>query len=314
MGSSLRMMRVIDSHTAGQPTRIIVDGGPDLGPGSIAERRERLLSNFDRYRSATIGEPRGSDVLLGAILSPPADPAHAASVIFFHNHGYPELSVHGLIAVGVTLEYLGRISVGSHLIETPLGVLTVGLHPVGDLSVQNVPSFRHKKDVTVTVDGSKFTGDVAWGGSWVFVVNDHREELTAARNGRLTQVARSIRQALATDGVTGPNGEEILDVALFGKPERRDANSKNFVRRFGSSYRRCPGGTAMSAKLACLHEDGVLPEGHTWRQESIIGTVFDGTVNIVDGAIVPTIRSTAHVTAESMLIVDERDPLCWGLS
>jgi 4-hydroxyproline epimerase len=308
------MMRVIDSHTAGQPTRIIVDGGPDLGSGFMAERRERLRSNFDRFRSAAISEPRGSDVLIGAILCPPADPSHAAGVIFFHNHGYPDLSGHGMIGLVVTLEYLGRINVGAHQIETPLGVLSVELHPLGDISVQNVPSFRHQKDVTVSVDGMKFTGDVAWGGSWVFLVNDHREELSPARTGRLTEIARSIRHALARDGVKGPHGEEILDVALFGKPERRDANSKNFVRRFGSSYRRCPGGTALSAKLACLYADGGLAEGQVWRQESIIGTVFDGTVNVVDGAIVPTIRSTAHVTAESMLIVDERDPLCWGLS
>src|SRR6266852_4317469 len=313
MGSSLRMIRVIDSHTAGQPTRIIIDGGPDLGRNSIPQRRERLRSNFDRFRSAAISEPRGSDILMGAILCEPADPSCTAGVIFFHNHGYPDLSGHGMIGLGVTLEYLGRISVGEHRIETPIGVLTVGLHPLGDISVRNVRSFRHRKDVKVTVDGTSYTGDVAWGGSWVFLVSDHREELTPARTGRLTEVARSIRQALSRDGVTGAKGEEILDVALFGRPERRDANSKNFVRRFGSPFRRCPGGTALSAKLACLYEDGALPEGSTWRQESIIGTVFDGAVNVVDGAIVPTIRSTAHVTAESMLIVDERDPLCWGL-
>ena len=314
MGSSLRMMRVIDSHTAGQPTRIIIDGGPDLGRTSLAERRERLRSNFDRFRSAVIGEPRGSDALLGAILCEPTDPSHAAGVIFFDNSGYPDLSGHGMIGVGVTLEYLGRINVGAHRVETATGVLTVDLHPLGDISVQNVPSFRHMKDVAVTVDGSKFVGDVAWGGSWTFVVNDHAEELSPLRVTRLTEVARSIRRALVRDGVTGPRGEEIVDVALFGKPERRDANSKNFVRRFGTSYRRCPSGTALSAKLACLHTDGALAEGAVWRQESIIGTVFDGSVNVVNGAIVPTIRSTAHVTAESMLIVDERDPLCWGLS
>ena len=314
MGSSLRMMRVIDSHTAGQPTRIIIDGGPDLGRGAMAERRERLRSNFDRFRSAAVSEPRGSDVLLGGILCEPVDSANAAGIIFFDNHGYPNISGHGLIGLAVTLEYLGRIKVGASHVETPTGVVTIDLHPAGDISVQMVPSIRHRKDVPVTVEGVTYIGDVAFGGSWYYLVNNHREELTVARAPRLTEIARSIRHALAKDRITGPDGEEILDVALFGKPERNDANSKDFVRRFGTSYRRCPGGTALSAKLACLYTDGVLIEGKMWRQESIIGTVFDGSVNVVNGAILPTIRSTAHVTAESVLIVDERDPLCWGLS
>jgi len=166
----------------------------------------------------------------------------------------------------------------------------------------------------VTSNGSTFVGDVAWGGSWCFLVNDHREELSVGNVERLTEVARSIRRALTRDKITGPRGEEITDIALFGPPQRRDANSKNFVLRSGKSYRRSPGGTATSAKLACLYADGMLAEGQMWRQESIIGTIFDGSVKVVDGAILPIIRSTAHVTAESMLIVDERDPFCWGLS
>jgi 4-hydroxyproline epimerase len=308
------MMRVIDSHTAGQPTRVIVEGGPDLGSSSLAERRDRLRSNFDRFRSAVVGEPRGSDTLVGAMLSKPSDPSCSEGVIFFDNVGYLEMSGHGMIGLAVTLEYLGRIGAGAHRIETPAGVVTVDIHPIGDISIQNVPSFRHAKDVAVTVDGSKFIGDVAWGGSWYFLVNEHSEELSPGRVERLTGVARSIRSALARDKVTGPRGEEITDVALFGPPARRDANSKNFVLRSGKTYRRSPGGTATSAKLACLYADGALAEGQMWRQESIIGTIFDGSVNVVDGAILPIIRSTAHVTAESVLIVDERDPFCWGLS
>jgi 4-hydroxyproline epimerase len=159
-----------------------------------------------------------------------------------------------------------------------------------------------------------YGGDVAWGGSWTFVINDHKEEISQSNVERLSETARAIRRALAEQKVTGAHGEEITDVALFGPPQRRDANSKNFVLRSGRSYRRSPGGTALSAKLACLYADGALAEGQSWRQESIVGTIFDGVVNVVDNAVRPTIRSTAHVTAESMLIVDERDPYCWGLS
>lgn len=314
MGSSLQMMRVIDSHTAGQPTRVIVEGGPDLGSSSLAERRDRLRNQFDRFRSAVVGEPRGSDALLGAILCKPSDPSCAEGVIFFDKAGYLEMSGHGMIGLAVTLEFLGRIGSGPHRIETLVGVVTVDMHPIGDISMQNVPSFRHAKDLSVTVNGSTFVGDVAWGGSWFFLVNKHQEELSAGRVERLTEVARSIRSALARQKITGPQGEEITDIALFGASQRRDANSKNFVLRSGKSYRRCAGGTATSAKLACLYADGTLAEGQMWRQESIIGTIFDGSIKVVDGAILPIIRSTAHVTAESMLILDTRDPFCWGLS
>ncbi|HSP32935.1 MAG TPA: proline racemase family protein [Thermoanaerobaculia bacterium] len=308
------MMRVVDSHTAGQPTRVIVEGAPDLGTSSVAEQRERLRTQFDRFRSAVVGEPRGSDVLVGAMLCKSTDPSCETGVIFFDNSGYLDISVHGVIGLVVTLEYLGRFGTGAHKVETPAGIVTVEIHPIGDISVQNVASFRHKKDVRLSVNGLTFAGDVAWGGSWCFLVNDHREEISSANVERLTALARAIRSALAEQKITGPNGEEIADVAFFGPPQRRDANSKNFVLRSGRSYRRAPGGTALSAKLACLHADGAIAEGQTWRQESIVGTVFDGSVSIVDNAVRPTIRSTAHVTAESMLIVDERDPYCWGLS
>lgn len=316
MGSSLRMMRVVDSHTAGQPTRVVIDGGPDLGEGPLAERLERLRMRHDRFRSIAVGEPRGSDALVGALLCTPTDPTCTTGVIFFDNCGYLGMCGHGAIGVIATLEYLGLIkSRGSHRIETPVGIVTAELHASGDVSIQNVASFRHKRNVVIELNGSgKFTGDVAWGGNWFFLGNEHREELSVGRVEHLTEVGRSIRQSLARDGITGANGAPIDSVALFGPPQRRDARSRNFVLRFGKAYGRSPCGTGMSAKLACLFEDGVLAEGENWRQESIVGTVFDGSVGVVDGAIRPTVRGSAYVTAEATLIIDERDPLCWGIN
>ena len=309
------MMRVVDSHTAGQPTRVVVDGGPNLGDGPLPERLERLRMSHDRYRSIVAGEPRGSDALVGALLCPPNDPTCTTGVIFFDSCGYLGMCGHGIIGVIATLEYLGLIkSGGSHRIETPVGVVTAELHPAGDVSIQNVASFRHKRDVVVGLNGTKFTGDVAWGGNWFFLVSDHREELSLGRVEHLTEVTRSIRQALLRDGITGANGAQIDSVALFGPPQRRDARSRNFVLRFGKTYGRSPCGTGMSAKLACLFEDGVLAEGEKWRQESIVGTVLDGSVNVVDGAIRPTVRGAAYVTAEATLIIDDRDPLSWGIN
>lgn len=307
-------MRVIDAHTAGQPTRVIVDGFPDLGSSSVADQRTRMKAEFDRFRSAVVGEPRGAEGLAGALLCKAADPACVAGAIFFESGGYLDISVHGMIGVVTALEYLGRLQTGKHCIETPIGVVDVELHPAGDFSVANVPSFRHLKDISLTVGGQTYTGDVAWGGRWSFIVNKHHEELTPQRVERLTEVSRSIRTALGRERVTGPNGEAVDDVALFGPPWRGDAQSRNFVLHAGKWYRRSPGGTALSGKLACLHADGRLAEGQTWRQESIAGTIFDGSVRVVDGKVRPTIRSTGHITADSMLIIDQRDPLTWGLA
>jgi len=315
MGTSLRLMRVVDSHTAGQPTRVIVEGAPHLGDGPLSERLAKLRNSHDRFRSVVVGEPRGSDALVGALLCQPTDPSCQTGVIFFDSAGYLGMCGHGVIGVVATLEYQGLIkNRGSFRIETPVGIVEAELHASGDVSVQNVTSFRHKKNVTVSLDGTKFTGDIAWGGNWFFLVNEHQEELSIARVDRLTEVSRTLRQQLKRDRITGPNGEVIEVIALFGPPERRDARSRNFVQRFGKAYGRSPCGTSMSAKLACLFEDGQIAEGEIWRQESIVGTVFDGSIKVVEGAVQPVVRGNAYVTAEATLIIDDRDPLSWGIN
>ena len=301
------MMRVIDSHTAGQPTRVIVEGAPDLGNGTVSERAQRFVETYDRFRTAVVSEPRGSDALVGALLLPPSDPANTAAVIFFDQAGYPPMSGHALIGVIASLEYLGRIrGTKSHGIETPAGLVRAEIQPSGEISFQNVACFRHAKGVKV----DKFTGDIAWGGNWFFLP-DH--DMTLPNVDDLADVARSIRKGLARDGITAPGGKPISSIALFGAPSRRSVNSRNFVLRSPRTYDRSPSGTATSAKLACMYEDGLFGEGQTWRQESITGTVFDAYVTVSDGALQPTIRSNSYITAEAMLIVDERAPFCWGV-
>jgi 4-hydroxyproline epimerase len=310
----MQRIRVIDSHTAGEPTRVIIEGGPDLGGGPLAERRARLQQEFDRYRSAVVNEPRGSDVFVGALLVPPAEPSSAAGVIFFNNVGTLGMCGHGTIGVVVTLAYLGRLKSGQHRIETPVGVVTAELHESGDVSVHNVSSYRLAKNVAVDVDGyGRFSGDVAWGGNWFFLVNHHQETLELSNVERLTEVTWAIRQMLEAKGITGRDGAAIDHVELFGPPTRADADSKNFVLCPGKAYDRSPCGTGTSAKMACLYEDGKLPEGTLWRQESIVGSMFEGHVNIVDNTIQPVIRGSAYVNAEATLILDERDPFCWGI-
>jgi 4-hydroxyproline epimerase len=309
-----RTIRVIDSHTAGEPTRVVIEGGPDLGSGSMAERRDRFRREFDSFRSAVVNEPRGSDPVVGALLCKPVDPQSTAGVIFFNNVGFLGMCGHGTIGLVATLAHLGRIEPGVHRIETPVGVVSAELHPEGDVSVANVPSYRHRKGVIVDVDGyGKFTGDVAWGGNWFFLVKEHREDLDLRNVDRLTEVTWAIRQALARNGITGANGQEIDHIELYGPPTVPRADSRNFVLCPGKAYDRSPCGTGTSAKLACLVADGKLAEGQTWRQESIVGTVFEGSVRLANGAVQPIIRGEAFVNAEATLILNERDPFCWGI-
>jgi 4-hydroxyproline epimerase len=303
-------IRVVDSHTEGEPTRVIIEGGPDLGGGSLAERRDRFRREFDRYRSAVVNEPRGADPVVGALLVPPQDSTCAAGVIFFNNVGYLGMCGHGTIGVVATLAHLGRLKTGKHQIETPVGVVTAELHDSGDVSVSNVPSYRYRKDVRISGD---LSGDVAWGGNWFFLVNEQREDLDLRNVERLTEVTWAIRQTLEREGITGKDGAVIDHVELFGPPSRRDADSRNFVLCPGRAYDRSPCGTGTSAKMACLYADGKLAPGKMWRQESIVGGVFEGHVNVVGETIVPTIRGAAYINAEATLILDERDPFCWGI-
>ena len=310
----VRWVRVVDSHTGGEPTRVVLDGGPDLGTGSVAERLAVFRARHDAFRSAVVNEPRGSDVLVGALLTPPSDPASAAGVIFFNNVGYLGMCGHGTIGLVATLAHLGRIRPGAHRIETPVGVVTSVLHDSGAVSVRNVPSYRHRKGVAVPVDGhGPVVGDVAWGGNWFFLVQDHGLPLDLAHVEALTEHAWRIRQALARHGVTGRDGREIDHVELLGPSPQPGVNSRSFVLCPGKAYDRSPCGTGTSAKLACLFADGRLREGEVWRQESVVGSVFEGSVEVVDGQVVPTITGTAFVHAEARLRFDPRDPFVAGI-
>jgi len=312
--SAVRRIRVIDSHTGGEPTRVVIDGGPDLGEGTVADRRERFRADFDRFRSAVVNEPRGSDPVVGALLCRPSDPSCVAGVIFFNNVGYLGMCGHGTIGLVATLAWMGRLGAGVHRIETPVGVVSTELHPSGEVSVANVPSFRYRRGVQVDVEGlGRVSGDIAWGGNWFYLVNDHGEDLVDSNVERLTDVTWAIRGALARNRITGKNGAEIDHIEIFGPPVRPDADSRNFVLCPGRAYDRSPCGTGTSAKLACLHADGKLAPGEVWRQESIVGSVFEGWIEVVGDEVRPTIRGRAFVNAESTLVLDENDPFCWGI-
>src|ERR671936_50633 len=304
----MRRVKVIDSHTGGEPTRVVVEGLPDLGRGSLAERRERFVREFDRFRSACVNEPRGSDVIVGALLVEPAEPGCAAGVIYFNNVGTIGMCGHGTIGLMITLAHLGRIKPGEHRIDTPVGVVSATLSPDGQVSVTNVPSWREEKAVTVEVPGlGRVTGDIAWGGNRFFLVEQHGEDLRLENVERLTDVAWRIRQAINTQG-----HPDVDHIELFG-PAAPGARARNFVLCPGKAYDRSPCGTGTSAKLACLYADGKLREGEVWRQESIVGSVFEGRVEVRDGKIYPSITGSAFITGEADLILNEHDPFCMGI-
>jgi 4-hydroxyproline epimerase len=309
-----RPIFVIDSHTGGEPTRVVVAGGPELGDGPLPSRMELLRTKYDDFRSAVVNEPRGSDILVGALLCKPVDTSCAAGVIFFNNVGYLGMCGHGTIGLTVTLAHNRTIQPGEHRIETVVGVVTARLHENGSVSVRNVPSYRHTKNASVDVPGhGRVSGDVAWGGNWFFLVENHGQTLELKNVERLTEFTWAIRQALPRQGITGKDGQEIDHIELFGPPSNPNADSRNFVLCPGKAYDRSPCGTGTSAKLACLYESGKLRPGQPWRQESIIGSVFTGSVEVTDGVIYPTITGEAHITAETTLLVDPGDPFAGGI-
>ncbi len=336
----MKRISFLDSHTGGEPTRLIADAASlDLGSGSVADKLTNLKTDHDTFRSSVLNEPRGSDVLVGALLVQPSEPSCQFGVIFFNNVGYLGMCGHGTIGVMASLSYLGRVRPGSYRIETPVGIVEATLHDMSlrgaerrsnprineevalasartdtysnKVSVRNVPSYRYKKQVPVEIDGRTIHGDVAWGGNWFFLVHDHGLDVNLHNLDQLTDFAWRVRELYTRMGIVGADGHEVDHVELFG--DTPDANSKSFVLCPGKAYDRSPCGTGTSAKLACLYADGKLRASQEWKQQSVVGSIFGGSVTFDNGQIIPTITGEAWVMAEGELLIDERDPFKEGI-
>ncbi|MBY0228206.1 MAG: proline racemase family protein [Gemmataceae bacterium] len=309
----MRRVHVIDSHTAGEPTRVVIEGGPDLGTGPLAERRERFGREFDSFRSSVVNEPRGSDVVVGALLVPPADPSCVAGAVFFNNVGTLGMCGHGTIGLAVTLAHLGRIRPGTHRLETPVGVVPFTLGEDNRVSVENVPSYRKFARLRLN---DAVVGDLAWGGNWFYILDHGSERLHASNAHDLTEYTNAVRRTLTEDTFGDLDGSAIDHIELTGPPGDPRNHGRNFVLCPGGAYDRSPCGTGTSAKLACLAADGKLSPGEVWRQEGILGTVFEASYRWEDETrrrILPTITGSAYITAEAMLLFDPRDPFREGI-
>ncbi|MEM9414170.1 MAG: proline racemase family protein [Planctomycetota bacterium] len=309
-------LNVIDSHTAGEPTRVVIGGAPDLGGGTIAQRLAVLRDEHDWVRRVCCTEPRSSDTVVGALLCEPASPQATAGVIFFNNVGYLKMCGHGTMGVAVTLAHLGRIAHGLHTIETPVGDVEITLHGNGhSVTVRNVPSYRALADVAVHVEGLGLVhGDIAWGGNWFFICSDHRQRVEPDNIKTLTRVAWAIRRALKAEGIADPDQGEIDHIELLGPPsDPAVADARSFVLCPGGAYDRSPCGTGTSAKLACLAAQGKLAPGMTWRQQSIIGSVFEASYEADGDRIIPSITGQAFVNAQAALMVAPDDPYGLGI-
>lgn len=319
----MQSLRVIDSHTGGEPTRVIIENGPNPGLGTMSERLAVLRDRYDDVRSAVINEPRGSEVLVGALLCEPHTPGCDVGVIFFNNTGYLGMCGHGTIGLMVTLRHMGRVKPGLCRIDTPVGVVTAELLDDHRVSLRNVPAWRYRRAVTVDVPGhGPVTGDIAWGGNWFYLVSNHGQQLSVGRWRELSDFTLQIRAALEAAGITGAGGGVIDHIELFGPPSSGlHADSRNFVMCPGGAWDRSPCGTGTSAKLACLAADGRLAAGEIWRQESLVGSVFTGCwepvneqVPEAEGPVIsPTITGSAWITAESTLLLDDSDPFRSGI-
>ena len=309
-------LQVIDSHTEGEPTRVVISGGPDLGNGTMAEKAKRLRDEHDWLRSAVCNEPRGHDAMVGALLCEPSAADCVCGVIFFNNLSTLNMCISGTIGLAVTLVHMGKIGVGSHRIDTNVGVVVATVREDGSVEVANVPSYRKAAAVPVEVPGfGTVRGDIAWGGNWFFLIENQGPRVDFVNLEALTDFAWLVRLELEKQAITGDDGMEIDHIEVFGPPsDLASADSRNFVLCPGKAYDRSPCGTGTSAKLACLHADGKLKPGETWRQASILDTVFQGRVEErPDGKIIPLVSGRAWVNGEGTYLFDPTDPFRHGI-
>ena len=311
------MLTVIDSHTEGEPTRVVLSGGPDLGEGSLAEKAQRLATEHQDFYRSLVVEPYGQEAMVGALLVEPSDPSCVTGVIYFDAAAVIGMCGHGTIGLAATLAHLGRIDVGTHKIETPVGIVEITLQDKNTVRVQNIESHRYQKGVELDVpEVGKVVGDIAYGGNWFFIVNNSPTKVEPNNIRQLTEYAIKVRECLYEQGVEGEKGGVIDHIIFYGPALTTQGHSRNFVLCPDDAYDRSPCGTGSSARLACLAADQRLAPNEKIYQESIIGSGYTLSyqTGTSQGKVIPSITGQAFVTREAKMMINTNDPLRHGVS
>ena len=303
--NSTLTISVVDSHTGGEPTRVVLDGFPALRGSTLLERRADVAGRLRRLATAIVDEPRGNEPMVAALLTPAVDERCVTGVIFFDRNLVLGMCGHGMIGLIETLHRLGRIGPGEHLVETPAGTVPVVLAADGLVTFDNVASRLVEGHVEVDVPSlGRVTGAIAYGGNVFFLVATPTVDLDQPR-AELLRIAAAVLHSVHAAGFV-----DVDHVELYGPATSPAANARNFVLCPSGTYDRSPCGTGTSAKVAALAAAGALDEGATWVQESITGSTFSVRYRWVDratGSIVPTVSGSATVTGRAELFVSPEE-------
>jgi proline racemase len=329
-----QVLQAVDSHTAGEPTRIVTGGLPPVAGATMAEKRAALRIRHDALRRALVHEPRGHDAIVVAYLVPPCHPDAHAGVVFCNDVGYLGMCGHGAIGVATVLVGMGMVPAQEPetrvVLDTPAGLVpcrvAVSNGRARAVTITNVPSFQFRQRAIAAVPGfGKVAADIAWGGNWFAFVEAAQLGLHVdkAHLPQLLPAAIAVREALAANGVRGvhpESGEEQLvdHVKLFDALEGPTPGARAMTLCPGTAYDRSPCGTGTSAKLAVLHSKGELGVGEWFTSESVIGTRFRARIAATTqvgqfAAIVPEIEGAAYVTGLQTFVLDPEDPCVHGL-
>jgi proline racemase len=323
-----RLIHCVETHTCGEPTRIVVGGLVDLPGDTIMAKQTYVREHQDHIRRALIHEPRGHRGMFGAILTPPVTPGAACGVIWFDNAGYLNGCGHGTIGVGIALVETGIVQaeapLTSFVIDSPGGPLQLRVRVEGDraceTSFENVSAFSAVSDATVAVDGiGEVTLDIAFGGNF-FAILDATQvglEVRLDQAGRLAAAGKRIRDAV-NDQIqvrhpTLPHLNRVEIVTFLSPPTRPEARYRSTHMFADGAMDRSPGGTGTSALMATLHAKARLGIGEELVTEGIVGGTFKGRllrdVRVGDAAgVVPEVTGSAFVTGYHQFVLDSNDP------
>ncbi|MDO4711119.1 MAG: proline racemase [Peptostreptococcaceae bacterium] len=326
-----RGLHAIDSHTAGEPTRIIVGGIPNIKGATMPEKKEYLEKHLDHLRTAVMLEPRGHNDMFGSILLAPVAEEADLGIIFMDGGGYLNMCGHGTIGAVTAAIETGMVPmqepVTKVVLEAPAGIVKAEAQvengKVKSVAFVNVPAFLYKKDQKVMLDGKEVTFDISFGGSFFAIVHAKQLglEIKPENTTKLTDAALKLRDIINKEiEIQHPELAHIKTVDLveiYDEPTHPEATYKNVVIFGQGQVDRSPCGTGTSAKLATLHAKGEIKQGDKFVYESILGTLFYGeivgTAKVGEyDAVIPKIAGSAYITGFNHFVIDETDPVKYG--